>query len=218
MVQKGSRPSAEEQAKMIVQDARENADNIVRDAQNKAKKIIEEASREVSRIKSKSSEAGPVRAEPEKKKTYALSPEKSDTLVIWCSDHRFQETFQHFIEEELRLKAYDLLIVPGSSQMISFHESVPKFSTAFLHYVKFLVKEHKLKNAFIIMHEDCSWYRIFVPRFETVKGNVRDQQVKDMLVAKHLFGEEFPELKVRLFYAEITPEKKAAFSEILEKQ
>jgi vacuolar-type H+-ATPase subunit H len=213
MKQRESLSLAEDQAETIIQSARDKADTILRDAQNKAHKIIEDTSLEASRRKVKQSEPA---AQAEEKKTYAILLERSDTLVVWCSDPRFQEAFQHFVEQELKLKIYDPLIVPGSSQMISFHESVPKFSTAFLHYVKFLVKEHNLKNAVVIMHEDCAWYKIFVTRFTTLKGDAKYQQVQDMLVTKHLFKEEFPELKVRLFYAAITPEKKATFSEILE--
>ncbi len=153
----------------------------------------------------------------EKKKTYALSSGRSDTVVVHCSDPRFQEAFQHFAEDELQLKSYDPVIVPGASQLLALHNAVPKFSSGLLRYLEFLIKEHSLKKAVIIMHEDCAWYKHFVPRFVQIKGTPKEQQIEDMLAAKRLLLQEFPELEVRTFYATITPDKKVEFSEILEK-
>ncbi len=150
-------------------------------------------------------------------KAYNLSNKKSTAVVVHCSDPRFQEAFRHFVEDELQLKSYDPVIVPGASQLLALHNAVPKFSSGLLRYLEFLIKEHGLKKAVIIMHEDCAWYKHFVPRFVQIKGTPKEQQIEDMLAAKRLLLQEFPELEVRTFYATITPDKKVEFSEILEK-
>jgi hypothetical protein len=153
-----------------------------------------------------------------KNKTYALSQEKSDSLVIHCSDPRFQNAFRAFAVGELGLKVYDSLVIPGASQLLMFSDLLPKFSTAFMRSLKFLVKEHSLKRIFIITHEDCAWYGRFVPIFLAVKGSVKDQQISDLYSTKHLLEEEFAGVSVRIFYAAINQAKEAEFSEITEKQ
>ncbi len=201
---------AEAKARDIVSQAEQKADGILSEARKKADQMLKGAS-QTSGKEERADETPPA------KKTYSLNNEKSDTIVFCCSDPKYQEAFQLFLSRELKLKAYAPLILPGASQLLTFSDSVPKFSTALLRSLRFLVKEQGVKHIVVIMHEDCAWYRVFVPAFLEMKGDAKDQQIQDMVATKRLIQEEFPGVDVRMFYAAVGPEKKVEFSEILEK-
>lgn len=206
---------------MVTQKERQKAENIIKKAQDKAEKIVAEAMMEAASIvngaQRQITASGPQTAgrSPSGKKDYALVNEKNDTVVIHCNDRRFQDAFEHFVEDELGLKFYSPVVVPGASQLLALHDSLPKFSSALMRYLQFMVKHRAIKNVVIIMHEDCAWYHHFVPKFVEIRGTQKDQEIADMLSARTLLREEFPEVKIRLFYASITPDKKAEFSEVV---
>lgn len=148
---------------------------------------------------------------------YPLREGLGDTLIISCSDRRFQRAFHMFTEEELGLgDDYDQLVFPGASQLLAFGKSLPKFTNALIRPISFLVEGHELKRVVVFMHEDCSWYRNFVPKFLPLKGLGKEQQIIDMVTTDHMLREMFPDIQVDMFYASITPDGHVAFSEIKE--
>lgn len=149
---------------------------------------------------------------------YPLYEGGSDTLVVHCSDWRFQEAFRLFLREDVGLENYDSLVIPGASQLLTFGNSLPKFAGAFARPMKFLVKGHGLKRVVVIMHEDCAWYRDFVPTYVHIKGTVKEQQIQDMLTTKLMMKEEFSDIKVEMFYAAMTPAKRVVFNKVAEKR
>lgn len=203
-----------------LQQAERKVQEIIGEAEQKADEILEAARKKADQLLKKPKDKGvqdEVRLPAVSRGAYVLSTEKSDSVVLHCSDPRFQDAFRRFVDEELELKAYHSLVIPGASQLLMFSSSLPKFSTALLRPLKFVIKENSLKRIFVIMHEDCVWYHRFVPNFFSIVGSVRDQQIRDMVATKRLLQEEFPGVEARLFYASVTPEQKVEFSEILEK-
>lgn len=153
-----------------------------------------------------------------RKEDYPLHEKASDTLVIQCSDSLFQEAFNDFVREELGIKTRSLIAIPGASQVLTFSDYLPKFAMALLRPLRFLVKEQGLRRVIVIMHEECRWYRDFVPTYFSMKGNIKNRQIEDALAGKRIISEEFPDLEIRMFYAAITPQRRVSFSEIVEKK
>jgi hypothetical protein len=147
---------------------------------------------------------------------YPLHKETSDTMVMHCSDPRFQEAFSRFVHEQLGIEVYDPFIVPGASQILMFTDKIPKFANSFARPLEFLIKGHHLKRVVIIMHEDCAWYRDFVPKFFGSATNIKNRQVQDMLAAKRMFQESFEDMSVEMYYATINPDQTVFFSRIEE--
>lgn len=208
---------------MVMQRDKQKAENIIKEAQDKAERIVAEAIQKtediVKEAKQQMTAPGPKTSGRSSggKREYVLVNEKNDTAVIHCNDRRFQDAFEQFVENELGMKFYSPFVVPGASQLLAFHDSLPKFSSALMRYLQFMVKHRAIKNVVIIMHEDCAWYHHFVPKFVEMRRTQKDQEIADMLSAKTLLQEEFPEIKIRLFYASITPDKKVEFSEVAAK-
>ncbi len=197
-------------------DPKEIAEKLIKEAQDKAEEIVVQARQKADDIVQDAKQR--IKTLTPKTKDYVLVDEKNSTVAIHCNDPRFQEVFHHFIEDKLGLESYTPFIVPGASQLLAMYDSVPKFSSALLRYLEFMVKHRGIKNMIIIMHEDCAWYKHFVPQFHQIKGSQREQQVDDMLASRTLLQEEFPGIKIRLFYAAITPDKKVEFSEITDQK
>ena len=151
--------------------------------------------------------------------SYPLHDQGSDTLLVHCSDPRFQEAFRLFIKEELKLKpgSYDPLVIPGASQLLTFADSLPKFASGFMRPMEFLVAGHNLKRAVVIMHEECAWYRDFVPKFMRMHLSPKDQQISDLVKTKKILTGKFPHIQVEMFYASIASPGRVSFSEIKEK-
>lgn len=218
----GTKTDPKQVAGALIREAQDQADEIINAAKRKASEISDEVSRRadiiISEAKKKAkAEVTALDKKPSvSKKTYALTEGKSDTVVICCSDSRFQNAFQLFVEEELAIRTYYPFVMPGAIEMLALSGSIPKFASGLLRYLKFFAKDIAVKNIVIIMHEDCGWYRHFVPKFIQLKGLAKDQQINDMLTTKSLLKQEFPELKVQMYYAAINATKSVEFYEITE--
>lgn len=203
-----------EEVSRLKEEAKSEAESILQKARAEAQQLLASASEQTKHHRTvRGQETAP---DLEARGEYPLNQGVSDTLVVHCSDPRFQEAFRTFAKEELGLPSYDSLVVPGASQLLTFADSLPKFAQALFRPLKFLVKGHSLKRVVVIMHEDCAWYKDFVPKFVHMKGDAKGQQIKDMLATRQMIHEEFPGLEVRMFYAAITEGKGVRFSEIKE--
>lgn len=149
---------------------------------------------------------------------YPFNTQGSNTLVIHCSDPRFQEAFGLFLREELGLTpgSYDPLVIPGASQMLAFAELLPKLASGLSRPLEFLVKGHGLKRVVVIMHEDCAWYRDFVPKFLRMRGTMKEQQFNDLLQTKMILKEKFPHIETEMFYASVSPPGRVTFTKVKE--
>jgi hypothetical protein len=82
----------------------------------------------------------------------------SDTVVIHCSDPRFQLPFQDFLRGRLGLTRYALIAVPGGPQFLTLAGYLPKFSWVGWRWVKFVMDLSPVRRVILITHEDCRWY------------------------------------------------------------
>ena len=133
--------------------------------------------------------------------TSKLPNENAEVLAVHCSDYRFQAGFYEFLNLTLKLdENYDLLVLPGGPQCLTFVEYLPKFSWAGWKWFRYLVDMHELNRLILIQHQDCQWYRSLPLHLHT-SSEPRGRQEEDLRRARTALAKERPELKIELYYA-----------------
>ena len=125
----------------------------------------------------------------------------AETLVVHCSDFRFQPAYAEFLSKALGLKGnVDPLIIPGGAQCLTILDYMPKLGWAFAKWLRYLVEMHKLTRAILIAHHDCAWYRT-LPFHIFSQEEPRKRQEEDLRSVRTVLTREFPEMRVELYYA-----------------
>jgi len=122
-----------------------------------------------------------------------------DTLVIHCSDPKYQAHFQEFLRDHLGLESYELIAVPGGPQFLTLADYLPKFSWVGWRWVKFLVDVASPTRVVLITHEGCRWYAD--PRFAHLSTDTRGQE--DLAQVSREIRSRFPALRVDAFVARL---------------
>jgi hypothetical protein len=131
-----------------------------------------------------------------------LGSEKTDALVISCSDRRYRRPMEQFLDQHLGLANYDLIAVPGGVYMLSFADALPKQLKVGMQMVKFMVKGHTPAAIVLVAHEGCARYRdgfgawLRRPGFSLV-----EKQKHDLRTVASSLREAFPGLPVHAYYA-----------------
>ena len=204
---------AQEEADKLLKEARQEAEEIITEARARAEEIMPG-----ERVEKKEADLVEVQSSKIQAQSgqYVLIHAPTDTLVIQCSDHRFQQVFSSFCNGQiLPGENFDLLAFPGASQLLVFGEANPKLTNSLLRPIKFLIKQHGVKRIVIIMHEDCGWYNNFVSTFFRVTEPMRETQEKDMRQAKKALRDLFPGIAVDLYYATIAKGDSVEFHPVL---
>lgn len=89
----------------------------------------------------------------------SYDPNGKENLVIHCSDWRFVDLTRAFLHEHLKVKGYDLIVVPGAVHFLVSH-LLPKYSWVARHWLKFFFKHHGTKRVIVLTHKDCGWYKL----------------------------------------------------------
>src|SRR5262249_36884996 len=79
--------------------------------------------------------------------------------AIYCSDGRFGEQMDEFVQQHLGLPRYDRLAIPGGAACLAGHLSTHHERAALEKQLRFLVDVHKLDHLILIAHQDCAFYR-----------------------------------------------------------
>jgi hypothetical protein len=129
-------------------------------------------------------------------------PEAAGTVVIHCSDPRYQPHFQDFLRNGLGVPNYALIAVPGGAQFLTLVDYLPKFSWVGWRWVKFVVDLTKPRRIILIGHEDCRWYLDF--RFGQDPARLREKIEDDMRRARSTIRERFGSAAaVELYWARL---------------
>ena len=138
----------------------------------------------------------------------------TETVVICCSDHRFQTHFDQFIKEGLKIDSFGRFALPGGPQFL-LAADVPMFEKAGRRWIKFLTRRVGIQQIICLAHEDCLWYQdITVGRFTLPL--LKEHQIGDLRKARLILQEMFPKVSVRMFYADVKKDNKAHFVEFTE--
>jgi hypothetical protein len=126
---------------------------------------------------------------------------ETDTMVVHCSDYRFQASFYEFLNNALNLdENYDLMVIPGGPLSLALFEYLPKFSWASWKWFRFLVERHGIRRLILIQHQDCAWYQT-MPVHLHASPELRQRQEQDLGRVKTTLKKDFPNLTVELYYA-----------------
>jgi hypothetical protein len=131
----------------------------------------------------------------------AQPPAEGASLVIHCSDPRFQTHCQEFLRDGLGLDHYALIAVPGGVQFLTLAEYLPKFSWVGWRWLKFIMGLTKPRRIILIAHEDCRWYLDL--RFWSQPAGLRSRQEADLRQVRQTLQERFPAAKVEFYYARL---------------
>ncbi len=113
-----------------------------------------------------------------------LESHECEALVITCIDFRFHETTSRFIREGLGISTFDLATSPGACM---------RLNTDIITLSKRL---HNIKQVVIVNHATCGAYGIKDP------GAELEAQSQDLRKADALLGDLFPDLSIKLFFAQ----------------
>lgn len=135
------------------------------------------------------------------KSTTKLRSAAAETLVVHCSDHRYQVVLFEFLNKNLELNGnYELLALPGGPQCMTLVEYMPKFSWALTKWVRHLVDSLELKRVVLVAHQDCGWYKQ-LPFHLFGLDNPRKRQEDDLKRVRSTMARDFPHLRVDLYFA-----------------
>ena len=113
-----------------------------------------------------------------------LESHECEALVITCIDFRFHETTAKFIHEGLGIDTFDLVTTPGACKTINSD------------IVALSKRLHNIKQVIIVNHATCGAYGIKDPSQEL------EAQSLDLKKADVILGDLFPDLSIKLFFAE----------------
>lgn len=107
-------------------------------------------------------------------------------IVVSCMDFRLQEMINKWIIKTIT-NGFDRVAIAGGVKNYSF----------ILEQIAISVRLHKIKEAYLINHEDCGAYG---------KAGTYKKHQKDLLFAKKKINERFPTLAVFLYYLKLDGE------------
>ena len=77
---------------------------------------------------------------------------------VYCSDGRFGEQFDDFLQNSLQLPRYDRVAVPGGPACLASHFASHVEQESVIEQLRFLVNVHDLERVVLIAHENCAFY------------------------------------------------------------
>ncbi len=80
------------------------------------------------------------------------SGERPKTLVIACSDGRFQEEVDEFLQAHLTIDHYDRLYVPGGAGALATSEAERERADRFRSECRFLIRAHGVERIILMFH------------------------------------------------------------------
>ncbi|MHC4447020.1 MAG: carbonic anhydrase [Planctomycetota bacterium] len=88
-----------------------------------------------------------------------FDPARIGAAALYCSDGRWGEIFDDFLQNALELPRYDRLAVPGGAACLAGHFDAYREEDAVLAQLEFLITAHALQRVVLIAHQDCAFYK-----------------------------------------------------------
>jgi len=118
-------------------------------------------------------------------------------LAIYCSDGRYAEACDWFIEHVVGEARFDQFAVPGGAAWLCLdYDRVWEHELA-RRYLQFLIRAHQIQRVILIAHENCGFYRERGVPPEVM----RERQIADLQTAQRVLTTWFPHLRVECFFA-----------------
>ncbi len=136
----------------------------------------------------------------------------TDTIVIHCSQHNYQQQIDDLMRNYLQRASYDRLAIPGGPQFFLSPGYMPKFEWAGKKWTEFLIVNHHLKEVVLIGHAVCAWNSA-VSRLQDPL-EVKKYMCQSLRVIQDMTKKSLPTLTVHAFFAEPNAQDLVDFSNI----
>ena len=127
----------------------------------------------------------------------AFDDRRIGAAAIYCSDGRFGEQMDEFLQEGLAVPRYDRLAVPGGAACLAGHTSAYHEKGALERQLNFLIREHGLRRIILIAHDGCAFYREVQLGLRTLE----QQQASDLEKAAMFIRTSNPSVEVETYFA-----------------
>ncbi len=132
--------------------------------------------------------------------TEPWNEKRPQVLVVCCSDGRFHAPIVEFIGREVCDRA-DLVALPGGPAVIAPENSSFEEARVFESTLKLFLEAHDLRQACLIAHQGCAYYRQKHPFLDEVAFEAR--QRADLRRGAHVLHTHAPDLALSLRFARI---------------
>ena len=146
------------------------------------------------------------------------SLERPHILIICCSDGRYQEAIDEFLNAHLGINDYDRVFIPGGPAALATSALELGRTHQFRKEVTFLIQAHGVEETILIFHgraEDgpgnavCADYRRVMPR--ATPSEIARRQEEDYAEAKREVFASMHGVRVRCFRAEVGADERVQF-------
>ena len=126
--------------------------------------------------------------------------ERIHAAAIYCSDGRFGEHMDDFLQNALALPRYDRLVVPGGPTRLIDRFAAIDEQRATRNDLQFLVEAHGLERVILIAHTDCAYY---TSRQSLSPDDLEAMQKADLLKAARVIQDATKLVRVDTYFARL---------------
>jgi hypothetical protein len=120
--------------------------------------------------------------------------------VVFCSDGRFADQVNDFLQNGLGLYGYDRLALAGGAGCFAGHFAAYREEEGAVSHLQFLARLHGLTRLILISHEDCGFYRDFLRVREM---DLLQRMRMDLISAVRRVDAATPQLKTEAYLARL---------------
>ena len=128
--------------------------------------------------------------------------------AVYCSDGRFGEQFDDFLQLALGLPRYDRLAVPGGAACLASHFPTYREEQGVLEQLRFLIDVHGIQRVVLIAHENCAFYS---SRLRISPLQLESQQREDLKKAVRRVSSIARHLHVEAYFARLHQQHEVRF-------
>ena len=131
--------------------------------------------------------------------TTPWSGQRPGALVVCCSDGRWHTQIEEFILTFVSDRP-DLYVVPGGPAGLSVWSSSFDEAHVAERSFRFLAEQHQLQSVWLIVHEDCAYYRTkYHPHNQDF---IVRRQLEDVKRAADTIAHWYPQIEVHQVFAQ----------------
>jgi hypothetical protein len=123
--------------------------------------------------------------------------ERIAAAAIYCSDGRWGEQMDEFLQVGLGLPRYDRVAIPGGAACLAGHVQGFHDKLSLEGQLSFLIREHGLHKIVLIAHEGCAYYK----DIWTGGRSVIEQQAEDLKRAARYIQSWNDRLEISTYFA-----------------
>ncbi len=156
--------------------------------------------------------------------TTSWNPERPHVLVVACSDGRYQEALDEFLQTHLRILDYDRMYVPGGPGALASNTLSYFRGDQFRQETAFLIERHAIERVVLLFHGPllqggpseavCADYDRKM--LYASPAEIPAQHEKDLTEILRGMRRENPGLAIEMYRAEVRSDFRVQFTPLVE--